>query len=117
MGLGSPILTRVRIATLPLRDYQPAGGAHEALDDRPLEARVEPMPIAFAQGGHEMALDLRLVMGRYWCKLVEPLAAGARDGYIAKYPVHVPDPLQEGRCADVRAPRKPGRHSRRRRRA
>jgi hypothetical protein len=92
---GSPIDARVRIETVRLRDYLAADGPLEPFGDRPFESRVEPMPIPFAQGGYEIALDLRLVMGRYWCKLVERVSTAARDEYIASYPVHAPDPLQD----------------------
>lgn len=92
---GSPILAKVRIETTRLRKYQAAGGEVEAFNDAiPLEARVEQMPIAFAQGGHEIALDIRSLMGRQWLKLIRPLAPAARDQFIARYPIHTPDPLQ-----------------------
>src|SRR5438552_2043929 len=43
---GSPILTRVRLETTPLRKYQAADGPVEPFDDSvPLEARVERMPV------------------------------------------------------------------------
>lgn len=92
---GSPIFAKVRIETTRLRTYQAVHGKAESFDDgTPLEARAERMPIPFVQGGHEMALDIRLLMGRYWLKLVTPLAAGARAQFVSRYPVHVPDPLQ-----------------------
>lgn len=91
---GSPIVARVRIDTTRIRRYSADGSTTEPFDDSvPLEARVERMPVPLAQDGRDMALDLRLAMGRYWLKLVAPLAAGARADFIAKYPVHAPDPL------------------------
>lgn len=41
-----------------------------------------------------MALDVRLLMGRQWLKMIQPLAPAARDQFIARYPIHTPDPLQ-----------------------
>lgn len=91
---GSPIFTKVRLETTRLRKYQPAGGPVEEFDDTiPLEARVERMPIPFSQGPHDIALDVRLLMGRHWLKLVRPLAATAVNEFIAKYPIHSPDRL------------------------
>lgn len=92
---GSPIATRVRLATTPLRKYQPADGAVQPFDDGvPLEANVERMPVPLRMATHDMALDIRLVAGRHWLKLVTPLAAAAPAQFIARYPVHAPDPLQ-----------------------
>lgn len=90
---GSPIFTRVRLETTKLRKYQAAGAAVELFDDTiPLEARVEQMPIRFAPGTQEMSLELRLLMGRQWLKMVRPLSAAAVDQYIAAYPIHLPNP-------------------------
>jgi hypothetical protein len=92
---GSPILTRVRLETTPLRKYQAADGPVEPFDDGvPLEARVERMPIPMKLATHEISYDIRLLAGRHWIKLVMPLAAAAAPQFIAKYPVHSPDPLQ-----------------------
>jgi hypothetical protein len=90
---GSPIVAKVRIETTRIRTYQAAHGSVEAFDDgTPLEARVERMPIPFVLGGHEVALDIRLLMGRYWLKLIDTLEPAARPQYVARYPVHAPDP-------------------------
>jgi len=92
---GSPILTRVRLETTRLRKYQAAGGAVEPFDDGvPLEPRVERMPVPLKLAAHEISLDIRLLGGRHWIKLVTPLAAAAAPQFITKYPVHSPDPLQ-----------------------
>lgn len=90
---GSPIFTRVRLETTKLRKYQAANGPVEDFDDvTPLEARVEQMPIRFAQGEQKMSLDLRLLMGRQWLKMVRGLAAAAVDQFITAYPIKSPDP-------------------------
>lgn len=91
---GSPIVARVRVDTTRVRRYRAADGPVEAFDDEvPLEARVERMPVPMTLGPREVALDIRLAMGRYWLKLVTPLSAAARAQYVTAYPVHVPDPL------------------------
>ncbi len=91
---GSPIFTRVQVETTPLRKYQPAGGAVEKFTDAvPLEARVEQMPIPFVLANQDVSLDIRLLAGRHWLKLVTPLSAGAGPEFIAKYPIHQPELL------------------------
>ena len=90
---GSPIFAKVRIETSRLRNYRAAGGPVEPLDDGiPLEAKVERMPLPLLQGGHEMALDLRLLMGRQWLKTIDAIAPAARGEFITRYPIHLPDP-------------------------
>ncbi len=92
---GSPIFAKVRIATTRLRKYQAANGPVEPFDDAiPLEARVEQMPIPFEQAGHEIALDIRLLVGRHWIKLIRALAPAAVPEFITRYPIHSPDPVQ-----------------------
>jgi hypothetical protein len=92
---GSPIFAKVRIETTRLRKYQPAQGAVEPFTDAiPLEARVEQMPIPLGMAGHDIALDIRLLAGRQWLKLIQPLPAAARGQFISAYPIHSPDPLQ-----------------------
>lgn len=92
---GSPIFTKVRVETTPIRKYQAAKGPIEPFNDAiPLEARVEQTPIAFAQGAHEISLDIRLLMGRHWLKLIRPLAAASVNEFIDAYPIHSPNLLQ-----------------------
>jgi hypothetical protein len=94
---GSPIFLKARIDTTRLTKYQPAGGPVEPFDDSiPLEAHVERMAIPMAQGPHEISLDIRLLMGRHWLKLVQPLAPAAVPQFIAAYPIHKPDPTVPG---------------------
>lgn len=92
---GSPIFAKVRVETTRLRKYQPANGAVEEFNDAiPLEARVEQRPVPLVLAGHEVSLDIRLLAGRHWNKLIQPLAAAAVNEFIASYPLHTPDPLQ-----------------------
>jgi len=92
---GSPIFTKVRLETTRLRKYQPDDAAVEEFNDTiPLESRVEQLPLSFILAKQDMSLDIRLLVGRHWLKLIRPLAAAAFAEYITKYPVHVPDPTQ-----------------------
>ncbi len=72
---GSPIAAKVRVETTPLQKYRAAQEVEALSTTIPLETRVEQMPIPFVLGGRAMSLDIRLLMGRYWLKLV---AARAR---------------------------------------
>lgn len=91
---GSPIVAKVRIDTTRLRQYRSVHGGVEPFDDgTPLEARVEQMPVPLVLASHEVALDLRLLMGRYWLKLIDTLQPLARPEFIGRYPLHKPDPL------------------------
>ena len=110
---GSPIAVKVRIETTRLRKYQAAGGPVEPFDDNmPLEAHVERMPIPFVQGAHEMSLDIRLLMGRQWMKLIAADACcGARRVLLSISGTC----SRSDRCRPMRRPariRKPGRRSR-----
>ncbi len=104
---GSPVFAKLHIKTTKLTTYAPRDGAEQAFDDStPLESRVEQRPIAFTAGAQRLSLDLRLLMGRQWLKLVTrdglPFAAGFR----AVFKVEVPDPLSPlsaGVCAHPEA--------------
>jgi hypothetical protein len=90
---GSPIFSKVHLETTRLRKYQAAGGRVEPFSDAiPLEAQVEKLPISFLQGTHEISLDLRLLMGRQWLKMIAPVSATAVAQFITAYPIHTPDP-------------------------
>ncbi|MCC2592078.1 hypothetical protein LKO27_01365 [Tessaracoccus sp. OS52] len=93
---GSPIDVKAHLTTTKLHKYRPAEGAVEPFDETvPLEAEVERLPIGFSQAGHEIALDVRLLMGRQWLKMLGTVAgvpAAARGEYIGEYRVHAPDP-------------------------
>jgi hypothetical protein len=92
---GSPIFAKVRVETTRLRKYQAANGDVEKFDDAvPLEACVEQMPVPLVLADHEVSLDIRLLAGRHWLKLVRPLAPTAAPDFISNYSIHVPDPTQ-----------------------
>lgn len=91
---GSPVLARVHLATTRLQAYQPDGHPAEPFEsDVPLETKVERRPIPFSLPGTAMALDLRLLMGRQWLKLLASVGSYAQD-FIDAYPVDEPDPTQ-----------------------
>ena len=100
---GSPIVAKVHVETTRLRKYQALDGPVEPFDDNmPLEARVEKMAVPFVQQQEingvpsmlEIALDVRLLMGRQWLKMIKPVSAAAVPQFVDAYPVHSPDPLK-----------------------
>jgi hypothetical protein len=92
---GSPIFTKVHVTRATLKKYRARGQAAEPFeDDVPLEAKVERRPIAFTLAGAEVSLDLRLLMGRHWLKLMRTIPGDFASDFITQYPVHAPDPTQ-----------------------
>lgn len=82
---GSPISAKIRMTTTRLRKYR-AGedGPIEPFDDTvPLETKVERRPVVFS-------LDLQLLMGRQWLKMLNFPDLNA--AFAARYPIHNPDP-------------------------
>jgi hypothetical protein len=101
---GSPVFAKLQIDTTRLTKYQPDAEATQLFEsDVPLEAKVERRPLPFLLGGRAVSFDLRLLMGRYWLKLI----AGAGDyaqAFITApaYAIPSPDATQKtdsDRCA------------------
>lgn len=91
---GSPVLARVHLATTRLQEYRPDGHSAEPFEEGvPLETKVERRPIPLMIGGKPAALDLRLLMGRQWLKLLGGLS-GYAQAFTEAYPVDEPDPTQ-----------------------
>jgi hypothetical protein len=89
---GSPVFAKVHVAAEALSKYRAADGPVERFDDgTPLEARVERRPVPLRLAGHAASLDLRLLMGRQWLKMLAALGdfSGA---FIQRYPIVRPDP-------------------------
>lgn len=94
---GSAILAKVHWQATQLTKYQ-AGGQSQAFErDLPLEVKVEHQPIAFELAGQAMSLDIRLLMGRHWLKLVRSVDPGLVSQYlqVAEYAIAAPNPQQE----------------------
>ncbi len=91
---GSPIFARVHLTTTRLDRYRPGEHPVEPFDDAtPLEAEVERRHIPFTVGGAPAALDLRLLLGRQWVKMLNAALGGDHTAdFVAAYPVDVPDP-------------------------
>lgn len=94
---GSPVSSRLHLEKTMLTKYQPAQHAAVAFDDNvPLETKVEQRTIPFTAGELEISLDLRLLMGRYWARLLAKhgYAVALKAAYITHFGIYSPDPAQ-----------------------
>jgi hypothetical protein len=92
---GSPVSSKVWMDRTLLTKYRPAGSVAEPFDNsQPLEAVVERRRVPFELGDVEIALDLRLLMGRHWSKLLRKhgFDAALIAEYRRQFAVHRPDP-------------------------
>jgi hypothetical protein len=86
---GSPFFARLHLSTTRLTKYRPRELAPEPYrGDVPLEATVERRPVQLVRAGREIALDLRLIMGRQWLKMTA--AVGHGQAFIDHYPIELP---------------------------
>lgn len=91
---GSPVSAQMQVASTRLTRFQPGDGPYEDFENElPLETRVEHQPVAFDFSGNKVALDLRIILGRRWLKLISNIADYA-DAFIRKYKIDLPDPTR-----------------------
>jgi hypothetical protein len=96
---GSPIQAKLAIERSELRHYRPREGTVQPFDTAlPLEARVERRPVRLRSAERDIALDLRMVMGRQWLKLIADLPNDYAAAFLDAYPIVAPDP---GEVADA----------------
>jgi hypothetical protein len=89
---GSPIAMRLRLDTAPLTRYAAHGNPPEPFDETvPMEAKVERRPVTLVSAGRAVSLELRLLMGRQWLKLINGIGTYEQD-YIDAYRIDSPDP-------------------------
>jgi len=88
----SPIEVKIQVAQSRIRKYRPDGFAVEEFDDAtPLEANVERRALPLKHGDRPISLDVRLLLGRQWLKMIGASAA-TRSEFIGRYPIAPPDP-------------------------
>jgi hypothetical protein len=89
---GSPVFAKLHLATTRLEKYQPATHDVQRFDpDVPLEGTVEKRPLPLSMDDKVFSLDLRLMLGRHWLKLLrEKVAADVTDFYVQEYGIEVP---------------------------
>ena len=93
---GSAILAKVHMKTTKLTRYQAGEEEAVAFDDHtPLEVKVEHQEIPFELAGQEVSLDLRLLMGRHWLKLLSKAGLSLKDEYVAAYGFVPPNPADK----------------------
>jgi len=92
---GSPVFAKVQIDTTRLTMYQPDAQTPQLFEnDVPLEAKVERRPLPFHIGSQPIALDLRLMMGRYWLALINGIGNYDKK-FIDAYSIDPPDPTKK----------------------
>ncbi|VVN23111.1 hypothetical protein [Pseudomonas fluorescens] len=97
---GSPVFAKLHIKTTQLTTYAPREGPEQSFDDSmPLESRVEQRPIAFTAGTQRLSLDLRLLMGRQWLKLLVRAALPFEPGFRAVFAVEASNPASPNSAA------------------
>ncbi len=85
---GSPVFAKVHVATTGLTKLKAGPDAPTNLDPQvPLEAAVEQRDIPFT-------LDVRLLMGRQWLKMMASIA-NYSQAFITQYPIPPPDPSRK----------------------
>jgi hypothetical protein len=91
---GSPVLAKLQLHKTELTQYKPDGHAAQPFNGEiPLETSVEGRPIAltFKHPDQVLVLDIRLLMGRYWLKLVSQLG-DFDQAFRDEYPITAPAP-------------------------
>lgn len=93
---GSPAFAKIQMATTKLTKYQATDNVvQEFNNDLPLEAVVEQKKIQFLQGGQKASVDIRLLMGRQWIKMIKTSFAAHINIYIEKFSFEIPNPNLE----------------------
>lgn len=92
---GSPVVSKILAQTYKLNKYRADEKiVQEFKDEIPLEAMVEQKKLPFTQGEQIISLDIRLMMGRRWLKLIGGMGI-ARQDFIDAYPFESGDPDDE----------------------
>ncbi len=104
---GSPAFAKVQLATTRITKYQAANKDKDVQtydDEVPLEAKVEQKKLQFEQAGRKTSLDIRLLMGRQWLKLIKENHNSFRGKYIELYPFETPNPEDKSHATTVAHP-------------
>lgn len=103
---GSPVIAKLCTSTIEVNKYKANGQSVQAFEKSvPFEAKVEQRPIPFSTFQQDISLDLRLIMGRRWLKILDNagfLVAGVKQFFLDHYGIKTPDPDLEadaGICA------------------
>lgn len=92
---GSPIFAKIHMQMSRFDAYQAGTHPPKAFDySLPLEAQVEQRPIPFKRGDQLIALDIRLLMGRQWLKLLASIG-DYKTEFCTQYKIDISDPTQK----------------------
>jgi hypothetical protein len=87
---GSPVFSKIHLNTTQLNKYKASENDVQLFEqDIPMEAKVEQRAIPFKIDEQDISLDIRLLMGRQWIKMVSKVGDYAQyfiDKYKIKYP-------------------------------
>lgn len=87
---GSPVMATVQVSQARLTTFQARDAAPVAVDDSlPLETVAERLPLATLTAGGLGSIDLRMMMGRRFLKMVP---VSYRQAFIDRYAFVAPDP-------------------------
>lgn len=90
---GTPVYAKIHVEGQRITKYQPVGDPVQPFNQNsPLEATVERRAFPFRIGNQDIALDLRLQMGRRWLKMIP---ASATQAFKDKYAIRQPDPTKK----------------------
>ncbi len=79
---GSPVGSKIHVATTRLNKYQAAEQPAKPFNEEvPLEATAEQYPIPFDFENKAFSLDIRLMMGRHWIKMLKQVI-GDQTGFF-----------------------------------
>lgn len=95
---GSPVLAKLRLDTTQLTKYQSnSHGAQAMPDDIPLEAQVEQKMLPDSVWLGKISLDLRLMAGRRWKRLLNEagLLGQLWSFSLGQFPIKLPDPASK----------------------
>ncbi|HEY3688197.1 MAG TPA: hypothetical protein VGL93_34485 [Streptosporangiaceae bacterium] len=104
---GSPVTATYHLRTATATRYRARETAPGAVPPKlPLETAVERRAVPFTVGTDLIGLDLRLVLGRRWTKLMNAAIppGPVRDKITARWPIPLPDPASEADATLVSHP-------------
>src|SRR5215813_2689998 len=88
---GSPVMAMIHTSAARLDKYRPNDHSVEKFENNiPIEAKVESRAINFYSADQILSLDIRLLMGRQWLKMIGRIGDYKKE-FIAKYPIKPPD--------------------------
>jgi len=108
---GSPVLARICTGAIQFDRFQPGNATSEPFSlALPLETTVERRPVRWRSAGDRLSLDLRLVLGRRWRKMLAKAASAATPAaqrlsadhwpeYLREYAVTAPNPAADADTA------------------